>query len=532
MFNILDVLNFFKKNFNKKDQLILFLIFFLYFLTRLINLDKFPIFTDEGIYINWAKTAWHDASMRFISLTDGKQPLQTWATIPLLKLFPNQPLLAGRLFSVFTGFLSLFFIFCLLFFIFDKKTAFLGSIFYVFTPYFLFYDRMALTDSAVNMGFLGILFFSLTLIKNIRLDLALISGLFSGLALLTKSSTQLFVFLGLLAPIAIWRSINFCPVRKGKKQYVTPNKSELVKNKQLNKEDFWLKILNFYILYFLVIIIAFLIYNIQRLSPYMHYIAIKNTTFLMTKEEFLKAPFSLFWNNAFGVLINIFWEAGFVLPIFAFFGLIFLFKKQKPLAFYLFLWLSIPFLIIASISKVIFPRYLIFFASLMVIFSSFFLNQISRKIRIFLLTIFLVSALYFNHKILFDFKNISFPEIDRGQYIEGPPAGWGVKEIIDFSIKKSKEKPVILMAEGNFGLVGDMLRASLPRNNHRVSVDAYWPLEEKNLLNRQKDLDNYYIYVVFPHRNNFPQNWPLKLIKKFEKPGRKSAIYFFKLVKK
>jgi hypothetical protein len=88
------------------------------------------------------------------------------------------------------------------------------------------------------------------------------------------------------------------------------------------------------------------------------------------------------------------------------------------------------------------------------------------------------------------------------------------------------------MAEGNFGLVGDMLRASLPRDNHQVFVDAYWPLEEKHLISRQKDLDKYYIFVVFPHRSDFPQNWPLKLIKKFEKPGKKSAIYFFELLKK
>jgi len=504
MFNILDILNFFRRNFTKKDVLIIFFLLFLYFSTRLINLEKFPIFTDEGIYINWAKTAWHDASMRFISLTDGKQPLQTWVTISLLKIFPNHPLFAGRLFSVITGFVSLFFLFCILFFLFNKRVAFLGSVFYIFTPYFLFYDRMALTDSAVNMGFLGILFFSLVLIKYIRLDLALIFGLFSGLALLTKSSTQLFVFLGLLAPITFL----------------------------FKKEKHWLiKTLNFYLLYCLVIIIAFLIYNVQRLSPYMHYIDIKNTTFLMTKEEFLKAPFSLFWNNFLGVLINIIWESGFVLPIFTLFGLFFLFKKKLSLTFYLFLWFLIPFLIIASISKVIFPRYLIFFASLMIIFASFFISQLNKKAKIFFLMIFLISALYFDYKILFDFKNISFPKIDRGQYIEGPPAGWGVKEIIDFSIKKSKEKPVILMAEGNFGLIGDMLRASLPRDGHRVLVDAYWPLDERHLLGRQKDLDKYYIYVVFPHRNNFPKNWPIKLIKKFEKPKNKSAIYFFELTK-
>lgn len=120
---------FLKKNFTKKDFLIILFLIFIYFLTRLISLEKFPIFTDEGIYINWAKTAWHDASMRFISLTDGKQPLQTWATIPLLKIFPNQPLFAGRLFSVFTGFTSLLFIFSILFFLFDKKNRFFGKCF-------------------------------------------------------------------------------------------------------------------------------------------------------------------------------------------------------------------------------------------------------------------------------------------------------------------------------------------------------------------------------------------------------------------
>ncbi|KXK10841.1 MAG: hypothetical protein UZ22_OP11002000602 [Microgenomates bacterium OLB23] len=82
-------------------------VFVLFALTRLIKLDGFPIFSDEGIYIRWAKVAWKDATWRFISLTDGRQPLQTWATIPFLKLFEHNALLAGRLFAVTAGFISL-----------------------------------------------------------------------------------------------------------------------------------------------------------------------------------------------------------------------------------------------------------------------------------------------------------------------------------------------------------------------------------------------------------------------------------------
>src|SRR3989339_1338800 len=143
MFDIFKILDFLKKTFTRKDVLLIILIASLFFLTRLINLDQFPIFSDEGIYIRWAKVAWHDASWRFISLTDGKQPLQTWATIPFLKLFPDNALLAGRLFSVTTGFISLMGIFTILYYLFGKKTALIGSLFYILNPYFLFYDRMA-----------------------------------------------------------------------------------------------------------------------------------------------------------------------------------------------------------------------------------------------------------------------------------------------------------------------------------------------------------------------------------------------------
>ncbi|PIV70919.1 hypothetical protein COW57_02575, partial [Candidatus Roizmanbacteria bacterium CG17_big_fil_post_rev_8_21_14_2_50_39_7] len=92
MFDISAVFVYIKKRITIKDSLLLSLATLLYFATRLYNIKLLPIFNDEGIYIHWAKAAWHDASWRFISLTDGKQPLQTWGTIPFLKLFPNDAL--------------------------------------------------------------------------------------------------------------------------------------------------------------------------------------------------------------------------------------------------------------------------------------------------------------------------------------------------------------------------------------------------------------------------------------------------------
>ena len=94
MFSLQEIIKWLKKNITFKDWMLILVLLILFFLTRLIFLDKFPIFTDEGIYINWAKIAKVDASWRFISLTDGKQPLQTWFTIFFLKFFPDNTLLA------------------------------------------------------------------------------------------------------------------------------------------------------------------------------------------------------------------------------------------------------------------------------------------------------------------------------------------------------------------------------------------------------------------------------------------------------
>src|SRR3989344_7181671 len=201
MFDAFEIINKIKKNLTRQDLLLLLLFLGLFITSRLINLDRFPIFGDEGIYVRWAKVAWHDASWRFISLTDGKQPLQTWGTIPFLKLFPDNALLAGRLFSVATGFAGLTGMFILLFYLFGKRTAVMGSFIYIFTPYFLFYDRLALVDSGVNAGFIWILFFSILLAKTKRLDVALLFGLTTGLSLLAKSSVRIFLALSALVPV-------------------------------------------------------------------------------------------------------------------------------------------------------------------------------------------------------------------------------------------------------------------------------------------------------------------------------------------
>src|SRR3989344_27987 len=167
----------------------------LYFATRLINLKIVPIFTDEAIYTYWAQVALHDPANRFISLEDGKQPLFIWIAAIFQQFIPD-PLIAGRLVSVFAGFGSLVGIYFLARLLFSEKVAKLAAFLYVILPFTLLYDRMALFDSLLTMLGIWAVYFSIKMAQTQRLDLALINGGIIGLAMITKSTGIFYLDVG------------------------------------------------------------------------------------------------------------------------------------------------------------------------------------------------------------------------------------------------------------------------------------------------------------------------------------------------
>lgn len=502
MISIEQIFAFLKKTFSKIDLLWILLIVLLFISTRLINLDKWPVFSDEGIYIRWAKVAWQDASWRFISLTDGRQPLQTWATIPWLKLFPNNALFAGRLFSVSAGFIGLTGMFAFLMYLWGKRAALIGALLYVFIPYLIFYERIALVDSAVNAGFIWILFFSIALARNRRLDLALLLGFIGGFSLLAKSSSRIFLALAITAPIL----------------YLNEKRK---------------KILSYSLNYISLLLIAFgislLFYNIQRLSPFFHYVAQKNTTFVMTLSEFLNTPFAYIHNFRY-IPLYIAWESGWFIVPFSLLGLYLLFKKEKFLALYLMIFIIVPYISISFFAKVLFPRYVLFYASIIIITATYcFINIKSNFIKKTSIIALLGSMLFFNYPLIFNPSKANFPPVDMGQYISGVTSVWGVDHLMNSMRKESKHQPVLILAEGDFGLVADVLKIYL-QNEDRIEIRGLWPLEEKNLIENQNELNARKVFVVFSHRSEFPKNWPIQFIRKYDKPLGDKALYLFKLM--
>jgi predicted membrane-bound mannosyltransferase len=85
-----------------KTIAILSLILTFGFVFRFISLTILPIFADEAIYVRWAQVMASEPTLRFLPLSDGKQPLYMWILMFIVKYF-NDPLFIGRLISVFAG---------------------------------------------------------------------------------------------------------------------------------------------------------------------------------------------------------------------------------------------------------------------------------------------------------------------------------------------------------------------------------------------------------------------------------------------
>ena len=480
----------------------------LYFTTRLPNLLNFPIFTDEAIYVRWTQIALNDASWRFISLTDGKQPSLVWFGMVFMKLF-QEPLLSLRLVSVFSGLFTMAGLFLLTFELFkSKKAAFLSSLIYIVFPFAVVYDRLALYDSLLSAFTIWALFLAVLLVRRIRLDIAFILGFFIGGAMLTKSSG---IFSAYLLPFSL---ILFD-----------------FKNK-IWKRDL-IKWGAFAIFAFLI---ALGLSNVIKLSPFGHIITEKNAIFVAPISEWIKNPMLNFVGNLKG-LSN--WLFTYLTPFFTF--LIFIsfvtikrFPREKLL---LTAYFILPFIALALFGRVIFPRFILFMSISLIPLVSLGLVEVidyankflqKRKINSYyavsglVITFFLLYPLKVSLDFIFSPSEAKIADADIRQYITDWPSGGGVSESIEFFESASRDQEIFIVTEGTFGLLPYGLEIYLG-NNPNIRIKGYWPIEQfpEELLEQSEKMPVYFVFYQpcpgcgFP--GDAPDDWPLRLIKQYEK---------------
>ena len=422
---------------------ILVFIIFLYFILRLPNLTLQPIFADEAIYIRWAQVMRAEPSLRFLPLTDGKTPLFMWSMIPLLKIIED-PLFAGRLLSVISGFATLLGVIFLSWKVFGVKVAYFSALLVAITPYMVFFDRMALVDSMLAAFSIWALIFSVLLLSNLRLDLAMFLGYMFGGGLLTKTPALVSI---LILPITL---IGF---------------------DFKNRRKEFLKLLTLWVV---AIVIALAMYNGLRLGPSFHMISLRNEDYVHSINEILKRPYDPFlphFKDTIDYFVNFL-----TIPIFfiLIYGTVHIISSRNKLGIVIFLWAIIPLIIQMAFLKTFTARYLLFSIPPLLILAGFGLEKIMQKLSIprvpkkvsitMILGVLALVPMQFNISLILNPEIAHLPKGERRGYLEDWTAGYGMKDIAQYLIEQKKNGSVVVGTEGYFGTLPDGLQIYLDKS--------------------------------------------------------------------
>jgi len=489
-----------------------------FFLLRLINLTILPIFADEAIYIRWSQVMKAEPTLRFLPLSDGKQPLFMWVLMFTLGIVKN-PLFTGRFLSVLAGLGSLIGIFLLSYELFkDKKTSLIASLFYAVVPFFVFFDRMALVDSLLAMFGIWVFYFGVLLIGNLRLDLAMITGMILGAALITKSPA---LFYAILLPttlfIAPWLDLK-------KRKKMLPYLIKMV--------GLWL----------VVYVFAFGIYNLLRLGPNFQMIGLRNKDYVFSFKEILSHPLDPLKPHFFDLVR---WMPNLLtwpVLLLTLAGLIWMWWKKENWrqATWLFLVFIAPLFTQSVFAKVFTPRYILFTTWPLIIVAAYFSSAMIKKLRIktslvaLLVLLIIIPSLYYNYLLLTDPEKAPLPIRMRSGYLEEWTAGQGIREIADFIKKEAENKNVLVGTEGSFGTLPDGLQIYLEKVPRVTVIGVGYPITgvHPSLVNSL--VDNDVFLVVNQSRLQIPSEaYGLKLIKEYPKAinlkGIQDKLLFFEI---
>lgn len=483
----------------------------IFFATRLYNILALPIFTDEAIYVRWAQIAKDDAAWRFISLTDGKQPSFIWL-MSFSLAFIKDPLLAGRLVSVFTGLITMIGLFFVGREVFKSlRIGMISAFLYAIYPMALVYDRMALYDSTLGMFMVWSFYLTVLLARSLRLDVALILGMVIGGGVLTKTSAFFSIY---LLPF----SFLLVDIKKGKT---------------------FKTIVRWTLLALVVSVVAYTIYNILRLSPFFHIVDEKNALFVYPIREWLEHPFRFLLGNLTGQFD---WLITYLtIPVFALILLSPIVRTEKAREkFVLFFWFFLPFLALALFGRTLYPRFIFFMTLFLLPLAAYTVDWILEKIKnkLFAGAILLVIfsfQIYSCFMIVTEYGRAPIADPDLGQYSNDWPSGRGVPESLEFFSEEAAKGPIFIATQGTFGLMPFTYEIYF-KDNKNVEVKGFWPIDPvlpEEVLEKSGEKPTFFVFyqpcVSCTDEYSAPAGWNLQEVRRFQNPYGNSYMTIYKV---
>lgn len=515
----------FVENWRRTSVVLLFIVLVAIFL-RTFNLNELPIFGDEAIYVRWAQIMRNEPTLRFIPLTDGKQPLFMWVVILFQKVI-SDPLIAGRLVSVATGITTLVGVFVLSYISFgNRKVSLFAALIYAVSPFVVFFDRMALVDSMLSMFGVWSLIFSILTARHLRLDFAILTGFTLGGALITKSPGIFFVLM-------IPSSILF--LRKDKK-----------------KDEVLLQLIKLGGLWIVSFMIALGIYNIQRLGPNFHMLSSRTQDYVYPISHLLSSPLDPLKPFAHRIFQYYFIMGPSVLVVMFALGSIFSFKLKKKEVLILLIWLLVPIFAVSEFSKTMTTRYILFTAPYLIILASSVLliqKQLYKKVLVFGIVVFILQSFQFDSLLLTNIEAAKLPRSERSGYLEEWTAGTGIREVSEYIREQylvrdlPDKRGVVVGTEGYFGPLPNGLEAYLASTPEITVIGVGLEFDEvPSSLVESRDAGNKTYLVLNSSRLHanpddiglkllaaYPKAFRPEFVKEYSELGSRDTLYLFEV---
>lgn len=449
---------------------------------RIYKLTIIPVFADEAIYVRWAQVMRAEQTLRFLPLSDGKQPLFMWVVIPFLKIF-SDPLFAGRFVSVLTGVGTLAGVFVLSMVLFRNiKISSVAGLIYTISPFSIFFDRLALADSMLSFFGVWTLVFAIITVKRIRLDSAMITGFSLGGSLLTKSPG---IYFALMLPATFILSI-------------WPKKLK----------DRFLKTSIYVFLFTFSYIIAYAIYNILRLGPNFQMIAIRNKDYVYPISHLFTSPMDPlkpFMDRSLEYFLIL---GPSVLVVLIIFGIFRGLKKYPLETIVIAIWGFLPIIISSEFSKTMTARYIYFSLPYFFIIAALSVQKtdiqkwkgIFNKMLIILFLAFITQSFILDFRLLTDPQKANLPRSERSGYLEDWTSGYGIKEVSNYILNQYLQDPdrkIVIGTEGYFGTLPDGLQIYLNNRPEIIVIGVGEPIREiPNSLYESKNAGNSTYLVI------------------------------------
>jgi 4-amino-4-deoxy-L-arabinose transferase-like glycosyltransferase len=467
-------------------------LYVLYCALHLPALTALPVFADEAIYIRWAQLIIDDPGQYFFfPLNDGKTPLFVWMLIGPLRLFQD-PLWASRMVSVAGGLVQMVLAAALAKELGGKTRAQLvAALASAFLPFMYFHQRMALMDGWLMVW---ISFSLLGLLKSLRHNSYMwmgAAGLALGAALLTKLPAVLAL------PVLFIVALGY--------------RSKLPVVSRL-------------IAFSTVAGVAVAVFAVLKIHPAFPMLFSRGSDFLYPLSEVASGA----WKRT---VLNIptyaaTYAAYLSVPTLILTAVGVVLKKTRQTAIVFIAAFFAFFLPIALMGKVVYPRYLLPGAVLLIIPAALAFEQLLAKTRPWKIAAYVLGGWMAIHSLIFIFPSllnsdaIPFTPADRTQYLTEWSSGHGIAAFVEDLQSEAADKRVYVATEGYFGTLPDGVLMYLHNQNvTNIRIEgAGQPLTElpKQLWNAADEYDRLWV-LVNAHRNQMKVD-PLYKVRSYCRP--------------